>query len=166
MSNANVSIPVVHQSDEQIYLTLDEVAQRLKCSRSMAHKLARGGEFPSVTVGRFIRVSHRDLEAYLASKLGGYYEPNVEIFRVEHVTRRIHYERSSTYTMAGQQKIPSFKIASMVRIAATQLDAYRRGQYTPVSAPNPESGENRDKINRSTLKTESLLGDYFIDLKG
>lgn len=48
-------------------LRLDEVADRLAVSRSMAWKLIAAGDLRAVRIGRAVRVRPRDLEAYLSN---------------------------------------------------------------------------------------------------
>lgn len=47
-------------------LRIEDVADRLTVSRSMAWKLVAGGELRSVRIGRAVRVRPADLEAYLS----------------------------------------------------------------------------------------------------
>ena len=47
-------------------LRIEDVAERLTISRSMAWKLVTYGELRSVRIGRSVRVRPVDLEAYLA----------------------------------------------------------------------------------------------------
>lgn len=47
-------------------LRLEQVAERLAVSRSMAFKLVAGGQLRSVRIGRAVRVRPGDLEVYLA----------------------------------------------------------------------------------------------------
>jgi excisionase family DNA binding protein len=47
-------------------LRLDEVAQRLAISKSMAWKLVAYGQLRSVRIGRAVRVRPSDVEEYLA----------------------------------------------------------------------------------------------------
>lgn len=47
-------------------LRIEDIAERLAVSRSMAWKLVAGGQLPSIRIGRAVRVRPRDLEAYLA----------------------------------------------------------------------------------------------------
>ena len=47
-------------------LRLEDIADRLAISRSMAWKLVAEGHVRSVRIGRAVRVRPRDLEAYLA----------------------------------------------------------------------------------------------------
>ena len=47
-------------------LRLDEVAERLSISRSMAWKLVAHGQLRSVRIGRAVRVRPTDLESYIA----------------------------------------------------------------------------------------------------
>jgi excisionase family DNA binding protein len=46
-------------------LRIEEVADRLSVSRSMAWKLIAHGEMRSVRIGRAVRVRPTDLEAYI-----------------------------------------------------------------------------------------------------
>jgi excisionase family DNA binding protein len=50
-------------------LRLDEVAQRLAISRSMAWKLVAYGQLRSVRIGRAVRVRLADLEAYIEASV-------------------------------------------------------------------------------------------------
>ena len=47
-------------------LRIEDVAERLAVSRSMAWKLVALGQVRSIRIGRAVRVRPRDLEAYLA----------------------------------------------------------------------------------------------------
>lgn len=47
-------------------LRVEDVADQLTVSRSMAWKLVAAGELRSVRIGRAVRVRPADLEAYLA----------------------------------------------------------------------------------------------------
>jgi len=47
-------------------LRIDDVADRLAVSRSMAHKLVGQGAIRSVRIGRAVRVRPADLDAFLA----------------------------------------------------------------------------------------------------
>lgn len=50
----------------QRLLRVDEIADRLAVSRSMAWKLIAQGELRSLRIGRAVRVRPADLEAYIA----------------------------------------------------------------------------------------------------
>lgn len=47
-------------------LRIEEIAERLAVSRSMAWKLIAHGELRSVRIGRAVRVRPADLEAYVS----------------------------------------------------------------------------------------------------
>jgi excisionase family DNA binding protein len=47
-------------------LRVDDVADRLAISRSMAWKIVSSGEMRSVRIGRAVRVRPSDLESYIA----------------------------------------------------------------------------------------------------
>jgi len=49
-------------------LTLDQVAEHLQVSRRTVERLVAAGRIRIVRVGRLIRVSERELEAYLAAQ--------------------------------------------------------------------------------------------------
>jgi excisionase family DNA binding protein len=55
-----------HGTDSARLLRLDDVADRLNVSRSMAWKLTAYGHLRTVRIGRAVRVRPADLEAYLA----------------------------------------------------------------------------------------------------
>ena len=48
-------------------LRIDDVADRLSISRSMAWKLVAQGDLRSLRIGRAVRIRPVDLESYLAS---------------------------------------------------------------------------------------------------
>lgn len=54
-------------TDAPRLLRLNEVADRLSISKSMAWKIVALGHLRSVRIGRAVRVRPRDLEAYLQS---------------------------------------------------------------------------------------------------
>ncbi len=47
-------------------MRIEDIADRLNCSRSMAHKLVATGAIPGLHIGRAVRVRPEDLEAYIA----------------------------------------------------------------------------------------------------
>jgi excisionase family DNA binding protein len=47
-------------------LRIEEVAERLSVSRSMAWKIIDGGQLRSLRIGRVVRIRPEDLDAYLA----------------------------------------------------------------------------------------------------
>lgn len=135
-TNRISSVPLVHQPDEHRYLTVDEVAKRIRVSRSTVRNLINDGEIPAINVGRLIRVHRTALEQYITAKLGAYFSDNVEFLSIEDVAKKIFFGRSTAYGMVAARKIPSVKFRSLVRVASTQLDAYLNGQHThPESIP-------------------------------
>jgi len=50
---------------ERLLLTVEEVARRLGIGRSLAWRLVRSGELPSVRLGRLVRVPERNLQVWL-----------------------------------------------------------------------------------------------------
>jgi len=55
--------------DNQHMLTVDEVADLLRVSRSTAYNLVRAGEIPVARFGRLKRVPRQAFENYLARKI-------------------------------------------------------------------------------------------------
>ena len=51
-------------------LTLDQVADRLQVSRRTVERLVAAGRIRIVRIGRAIRVTERELEAYVAAQRG------------------------------------------------------------------------------------------------
>lgn len=51
-------------------LRIEEIAERLSISRSMAWKLIAFGQIRSLRIGRSVRVRPADLEAYIATAAG------------------------------------------------------------------------------------------------
>lgn len=56
----------VMDGDSSRLLRIEQIAERLSVSRSMAWKLIDSGALRSVRIGRAVRVRPADLEAYLA----------------------------------------------------------------------------------------------------
>ena len=50
---------------ERLLLTVEEEARRLGIGRSLAWRLVRSGELPSVRLGRLVRVPERNLQGWL-----------------------------------------------------------------------------------------------------
>jgi excisionase family DNA binding protein len=61
--------PVVDARDQRL-LRIEDIADRLAISRSMAWKLTATGELRVVRIGRAVRVRPVDLEAYLERAAG------------------------------------------------------------------------------------------------
>jgi len=51
---------------DQPLLRIEQVAERLSVSRSMAWKIIDSGQLRSLRIGRVVRVRPEDLDAYLA----------------------------------------------------------------------------------------------------
>ena len=56
---------------ERLLLTVEEAARRLGIGRSLAWRLVRSGELPSVRLGRLVRVPERTLQAWLDRRCQG-----------------------------------------------------------------------------------------------
>jgi len=56
---------------ERLLLTVEEAARRLGIGRSLAWRLVRSGELPSVRLGRLVRVPERNLQAWLDRRCRG-----------------------------------------------------------------------------------------------
>ncbi len=50
---------------ENKLLKADQLANILNISRSKAYQLMRNGEIPTITIGKNVRVSQKDLEDYI-----------------------------------------------------------------------------------------------------
>ena len=50
---------------ERLLITVEEAARRLGIGRSLAWRLVRSGELPSVRLGRLVRVPERNLHVWL-----------------------------------------------------------------------------------------------------
>lgn len=59
------------QGDGTDLLTADEVASRLKVRSSWVKKAARANRIPHVMVGRYVRFSWPDIEAWIESQKQG-----------------------------------------------------------------------------------------------
>jgi len=55
--------------DEPIFYRPDEVAERLRLSRSKTYAAIQSGEIPSVRIGRSVRVPRAALERWVESRL-------------------------------------------------------------------------------------------------
>jgi excisionase family DNA binding protein len=65
MSTEGKPVAVVDEMDRRL-LRIEEIAERLAVSRSMAWKIIALGQLRSVRIGRAVRVRPHDLEGYLA----------------------------------------------------------------------------------------------------
>ena len=59
----------ITSADEPIFLTVEQVAQRLYVGRSTAYNMVNDGEIPSVRIRNLIRVPLKEFEGYVAGKL-------------------------------------------------------------------------------------------------
>jgi excisionase family DNA binding protein len=50
------------------FLTVQEVAEKLRVSSMTVYRLIKNGDLPAVRVGRSFRVRDTDVDAYLASR--------------------------------------------------------------------------------------------------
>jgi excisionase family DNA binding protein len=66
MATQGKSVEPVDITDRRL-LRIEDVADRLAVSRSMAWKLVTYGQLPAVRIGRAVRVRPVDLEAYVAN---------------------------------------------------------------------------------------------------
>jgi len=57
-------------TERRHFLTVDELADYLRVSRSMAYKLVQGGNVPRVRVGGQWRIPRAELERQLAEQTG------------------------------------------------------------------------------------------------
>lgn len=55
----------------RLLLKVEEAAQRLGIKRSLAWRLVRSGDLPSVRLGRLVRIPERALEEWIARQLRG-----------------------------------------------------------------------------------------------
>lgn len=68
MSTRGKSVETVDGAVPRL-LRIEEIAERLAVSRSMAWKLIAHGQLRSVRIGRAVRVRPADLDAYVASAM-------------------------------------------------------------------------------------------------
>jgi len=57
-------------NDDQLLLTVPEVAKVLRIGRNLAYELVARGEIPCVRLGRMIRVPRSSLERWLEREAG------------------------------------------------------------------------------------------------
>ena len=64
--------PVAVNSDQNAFLTIEQIRARLNLKRGVAYKIANPelGEIPSMRVGKLIHVSLAALNDFIAKKLG------------------------------------------------------------------------------------------------
>ena len=56
--------------DRQLLITVPEAANMLRVSRTTFYELINSQQFPVVRIGRSVRVRFRDLEAWVADRVG------------------------------------------------------------------------------------------------
>ena len=56
---------------ERLLLTVEEAARRLGIGRSLAWRLVRSGELPSVRLGRLVRIPEQSLTDWLKQRIRG-----------------------------------------------------------------------------------------------
>lgn len=57
--------------DERLLLTVEEAARRLGIGRTLAWRLVRSGDLPSVRLGRLVRVPRGALQVWLDRRSTG-----------------------------------------------------------------------------------------------
>lgn len=58
-------------TNERLLLTVEEAARRLGIGRTLAWRLVRRGELPSVRLGRLVRIPERALDDWLKHRMRG-----------------------------------------------------------------------------------------------
>lgn len=66
--NEQVFVRAPAEAEDRLLLTVEEAARRLGIGRSLAWRLVRNGDLPSVRLGRLVRVPRRSLEAWLGAQ--------------------------------------------------------------------------------------------------
>lgn len=56
---------------DRLLLTVEEVAHRLGIGRSLAWRMVRSGELPSVRLGRLVRIPEQSLVDWLKQRVRG-----------------------------------------------------------------------------------------------
>ena len=56
---------------DRLLLTVEEAAQRLGIGRSLAWRMVRSGELPSVRLGRLVRIPEQSLVDWLKRQVRG-----------------------------------------------------------------------------------------------
>jgi excisionase family DNA binding protein len=62
---------VEHPREEREWLTIKEVQEILAIGRTKAWQLVASGEIPAIRIGRSVRISRRDLDAWLRQQRYG-----------------------------------------------------------------------------------------------
>lgn len=141
MTSKKIPVPAADEGEKVIFLTVEEVRQRLNLKRSMTYKMVRSGEIQSVRFGDSIRVPKHLLDKYIAEKLGQSLVPyngeNVVFLTIEDVFERLFVSRSTAYSLVKSGKIPSITFGKSIRVPEYLLDDYIAENLSPLMAIQP-----------------------------
>ncbi len=62
---------MAEMTNERLLLTVEEAARRLGIGRSLAWRLVRRGDLPSIRLGRLVRIPGRALEDWIGQETRG-----------------------------------------------------------------------------------------------
>lgn len=62
-------MPNSHRLDDITWMTVAEVAKRLRVSKMTIYRLVEQGEIPSIKVGRSFRIADYEFRAYLTERI-------------------------------------------------------------------------------------------------
>ena len=116
-------------------LRIEQVAERLSVSRSMAWKIIDDGQLRSLRIGRVVRVRPQDLDAYLADPD----EHRAILRHLLHLGGRVDY-RPAGITL---DRCDSPRVAHALELLSDELNATRRtcpaiADHWPTNWPSPE----------------------------
>lgn len=141
MTFNKIPVPLANNGEKVIFLTVEEVKQRLNLGRSMTYKMVKSGEIPAVRFGDSIRVPKHLLGKYIAEKIGQIPAPyngeEVVFLTIEEVFERLFVSRSTAYSLVKSGKIPSITFGKSIRVPEYLLDGYITENLSQFAAIQP-----------------------------
>jgi len=137
MTANNLPVPLADNGEKVIFLTVEEVRQRLSLGRSMAYKMVKSGEIPAVRFGDSIRVPKHLLDKYIAEKIGQNNGDEVVFLTVEEVLKRLYLGRSTAYNLVRTGEIPSVAFGKSIRVPEHLLNKYITENLSQVAGIQP-----------------------------
>lgn len=137
MTANNLPVPLADNGEKVIFLTVEEVRQRLSLGRSMTYKMVKSGEIPAVRFGDSIRVPKHLLDKYIAEKIGQNNGEEVVFLTVDEVLKRLYLGRSTAYSLVKSGEIPSITFGKSIRVPEHLLNKYITDNLCQVMAIQP-----------------------------
>lgn len=137
MTANNLPVPLADNGEKVIFLTVEEVRQRLSLGRSMTYKMVKSGEIPAVRFGDSIRVPKHLLDKYIAEKIGQNNGEEVVFLTVDEVLKRLYLGRSTAYSLVKSGEIPSITFGKSIRVPEHLLNKYIMENLSQVAGIQP-----------------------------